>query len=155
MLSTLISFLGGSVFRMIWGEVSAWLTSRQDHKHEIERMRLQAELDAAQHLRMQETVRLQAELGVKTIQVQGEADLSKIDADVFGRGVESIGQKTGYALVDIWKGLVQPVLATICIILVVLNFHEKGWVLDERGWELCGAVLGLFVADRLLFRRGK
>ena len=40
MISALVSFLGGSVFRMLWGEISAWLTKAQDHKHEIERGRV-------------------------------------------------------------------------------------------------------------------
>lgn len=73
MISALFSFLGGSVFRMIWGEVSHWLTARQDHTFEIERLRLQADMDAAQHARNLEAIRMQADLGVKTIQVQAEA----------------------------------------------------------------------------------
>lgn len=155
LLSGLVSFLGGSAFRMIWGELSAWLSARQEHKHEIERLRLQAEMDAAQHGRTMESIKLQAELGVKTIQVQAEADVSRIDADAFSKAVEGVSKQTGYAVIDIWKGAIQPLLATICIALVVLHFHTKDWVLDDRGWELVGAVLGLFVADRLLFRRGK
>ena len=47
MLSALFSFLGGSVFRMIWGEVSAYLTARQQHSQEMDRMKLQADLEAA------------------------------------------------------------------------------------------------------------
>ena len=45
MISALLSFFGGTAFRMIWGELSAWLNKRQDHQHEIERLRLQADLD--------------------------------------------------------------------------------------------------------------
>ena len=41
MFSALFSFLGGSVFRMIWGEVSSFIEKRQEHAQEIERMRLQ------------------------------------------------------------------------------------------------------------------
>ncbi len=155
MFSTLISFLGGSVFRMIWGEVSSWWTARQDHKHEIERMRLQGELDAAQHGRNLEAIKVQAELGVKTIQVQAEADIGRIDADMFSRAVESTGRGTGITWVDAWNGVIRPLLATECMVLVSLHFYSKGWVLDDRGWELAGAALGIFVADRVLFRRGK
>ena len=50
MFSGLIAFLGGSAFRMIWGELAAWLTARQDHRHELERMRLSADLEAARAL---------------------------------------------------------------------------------------------------------
>ena len=42
MISAIISFLGGSVFRMIWGEVSTWVTAKQNHAQELERLRLQA-----------------------------------------------------------------------------------------------------------------
>jgi len=155
MFSTLLSFLGGSVFRMLWGEVSSWVTARQDHKHEVERMRLQGELDAAQHGRNLEAIRVQAELGVKTIQVQAEADIGRIDAEAFSKAVEGTSKPTGITWVDAWNGLIRPLLATECMLLVSLHFHSKGWVLDDRGWELAGAALGIFVADRVLFRRGK
>ena len=51
MLSALLSFFGGTAFRMLWGEVSAYLNKKQDHAFEIERMRLQEQFDAAQHAR--------------------------------------------------------------------------------------------------------
>ena len=31
MFTALFSFLGGSAFRMIWGEVTAFVSKRQDH----------------------------------------------------------------------------------------------------------------------------
>ena len=60
MISALIAFLGGSFVRMLMGEVAAWWTKRQDHSQEMDRMRLQGELDAAQHDRNQAAIRLQA-----------------------------------------------------------------------------------------------
>ena len=34
--------------------------------------------------------------------------------------------------------------------------HNVGWwVLDQDSWMLVGAVLGIYVADRTLFKRGK
>lgn len=155
MISALISFFGGSVFRMIWGEVSAWLTARQDHSHEVERMRLQGELDAAAHGRNLESIKLQANLGVKTIQVQAESDLARIDAGVFGQAVELTGRQTGFAVVDIWNGIIRPALATECMLLWSLHLYRNNWTLDEQGWALVGAALGIFVADRSLLKRGK
>jgi uncharacterized protein involved in cysteine biosynthesis len=155
MITTILSFFGGSVFRMIWGEVSAWMTARQDHGHEIDRMRLQGDLDAATHKRSQEAIRTQAELGVQTIRVQGEADLSHIDADVFSKGVELTGRLTGFAVVDIWNGIIRPMLATECMLLWSLHLYRHNWTLDEQGWALVGAALGIFVADRSLLKRGK
>lgn len=155
MMSAIISFFGGSVFRMIWGEVSTWLTARQDHTQEIERLRLQGELDGAEHARNMESIRVQAELGVQTIRVQGEADLSRIDASVFGQAVELTGKQTGFALVDIWNGIIRPALATECMLLWSLHLYRHNWTLDEQGWALVGAALGIFVADRTLLKRGK
>lgn len=154
-ISTLLSFLGGTAFRMIWGEVASWFSERQAHAQEMDMLKLQAEIDAGQHARNLEAIRLQAELGVKTIQVQAEAAISQIEVDAWRERVKNIEQPSGIWIVDLWKGLIQPVLATVCLVLVVLHFHRNGWQLDERGWELCGAVLGLYVADRMLFRRGK
>jgi hypothetical protein len=57
-ISALVSFLGGSIFRTIWGELSVWITARQDHAHEIERMRLQGDLDAAAHARNLDAIRV-------------------------------------------------------------------------------------------------
>jgi hypothetical protein len=28
-------------------------------------------------------------------------------------------------------------------------------VLDDNGWSICGAALGIYLADRSLFKRGK
>lgn len=155
MLSALISFFGGSVFRMVWGEVSAWWTKRQDHLHEVERMKLQAELEQAQHARNLEAIRVQAELGVKTIQVQSQADLDKIEAGAWGTVVESTTKQTGIAFIDIWNGAIRPLLATLAIAVVVAEIAKNGFVLTDWDRELVGAILGIYVADRSLLKRGK
>ena len=74
MFSALFSFLGGSVFRMIWGEVSSFIEKRQEHAQEIERMRLQGDLDDKEHARNMEALRVQSELGIKEVQVKSVAD---------------------------------------------------------------------------------
>ena len=73
MMSALLSFLGGSAFRMIWGEVSTWLTKKQDHRHEMEMMQLQADLDARRHAMQLDAIREQAKAGVQVIEAQREA----------------------------------------------------------------------------------
>jgi hypothetical protein len=154
MITSLISFFSGSLFRMIWGEISGFITARQDHKHEIERMRLQAETEAAQHARNLEAIKLQADLGVQTIRVQGEADIGKLDAAAFSTAVELTGKSSGNWLVDAWNGVIRPGLATVSIGLVVCS--EFALIkLSENGWALAGAALGIYVADRSLFKRGK
>lgn len=155
MLTTLISFLGGSAFRMLWGEISSWLTARQNHAQELDRMRLQGELDAAQHARNLQAIKVQAELGVQTIRVQGEADVGRLEADGWRAAVESIGRPSGIWLVDLWNGCIRPLTASICLFLWVRHVAHHGWVLDEQGWAILGAALGLYLADRTLAKRGK
>ena len=110
MISALLSFFGGSAFRMIWGEVSSWLNKRQDHSFEIERLRLQAEHDAAQHARNLEAIKVQAELGVQTIRVAAEGEVDKIAADAWREAVKATTASTGIWLVDLWNGVVRPLL---------------------------------------------
>jgi hypothetical protein len=155
MLGTILSFLGGSTVRMVWGEVSAYLTARQDHRYELERLELQGRLDAAQHDRNQAAIRLQAELGVQTIRVQGEVDVDKLAALTFDKAVEQTGKSTGFVWIDAWNASIKAALATEVMLMLGLHYYRVGWVLDDRGWELAGAVLGVYLADRFLFRRNK
>jgi cytochrome c biogenesis protein ResB len=155
MFSALLSFLGGSVFRMIWGELSSWLNKKQDHEHEIERLRLQADIDANQHARNMEAIRVQSELGVKTIQVQAEAAIGKIEADGWLEAVKGTTQTIGIYFIDAWNGIIRPLVATWAVLMLTLHFAQHGWVLDDNGWSICGAALGIYLADRALFKRGK
>lgn len=155
MISAIISFLGGSVFRMIWGEVSTWVTAKQSHAQELERLRLQGELDAAQHSRNLEAIRVHAELGVKEIRVKAEADLERIDAEGFYGAARDAMKPTGIWLVDLWNGVIRPLCATIAVAMWVLSLYRSGWVLGSWDQELTAAVLGFFFADRALGKRGK
>lgn len=155
MFSALFSFLGGSAFRMLWGEIAAWVSTKQEHSHEIERMRLQAELDAAQHARNLEAQRLQAELGIKEIAVRSEADLALKDLDVWGKAIDNAGKATGFMLVDVWNGIIRPLVATIAVILWVLALNSQGWKMTEWDKEIVGVVFGFFFASRELAKRGK
>lgn len=155
MISAIFSFLGGSVFRMIWGEVSNFITKRQDHSQEMERMRLQAEQDAAQHARNLESIKVQAELGVKEIRVKADADLDRIDAEGFYAASKEAMKPTGIWLVDLWNGIIRPLCATIAVAMWVLSLYRAGWTLGAWDQELTAAVLGFFFADRTLGKRGK
>lgn len=140
---------------MLWGEIAAWVSSKQEHSHEIERMRLQAELDAAQHARNLEAQRLQAELGIKEIAVRSEADLALKDLDVWGKAIDNAGKATGFMLVDVWNGIIRPLVATIAVILWVLALNSQGWKMTEWDKEIVGVVFGFFFASRELAKRGK
>jgi hypothetical protein len=154
-MSALISFLGGSVFRMLWGEVSAWFTARQEHMQEVERLKLQAQIDAAQHARNLESMRLHNELGIKTIEVQRDAAISQAESDAWADIVRSTSKKTGIRWLDAWNGSIRPFLATLAILLVVVEVVAAGFVMSEWSREIVGAILGIYLADRALQKRGK
>ena len=155
MFTALLSFLGGSAFRMIWGEMSAFITKRQEHAQELDRLRLQGELDAAAHARNLQALQLQAQLGVQTIEVQRDADLARLETDAWGDMVRSLRSPTGIAFLDFWNGAIHPLLATLAIAVVVAQIAANGFVLSDWDKELVAAILGLYVADRRLAKRGK
>jgi hypothetical protein len=155
MFSALISFLGGSAFRMVWGEVSAYFTRRQEHAQEVERMRLQAELDAAQHARHLESIQIQAGLGIKVIEAQRDADLDRIEGEAWGEAVAAVGRQTGIRFLDLWNGSIRPALATMAMVVVLFEIAKNGFTLTDWDRELVGAILGIYVADRQLAKRGK
>jgi hypothetical protein len=155
MITALLSFLGGNVFRMLWGEVSAMLSARQDHRFEIERMRVQADLEAAQHARNLEAIRVQADLGVQTIRVQGEADLAREDAAAFRDAVAASNRPSGIAWVDAWNASVRPAFATVVLVLWLLILHRQGYSPSPWDLDMMAAVAGFFFADRTLGKRGK
>lgn len=155
MISGLISFLGGSAFRLIWGEVSAYFTKKQEHAQELERMKLQEELEKGRHERDQARIKLQADLGVKEVQVQTDAAISKTEAEAWLQAVRDVGKQTGIKFIDIWNGSIRPLLATLAIAVVVAEIAKHGFVLSDWDRELVGAILGIYVADRTLAKRGK
>jgi hypothetical protein len=155
MFSALISFLGGNAFRLIFGEIVSFLNKKQDHAQEVERMRLQAELDAAQHERNLKAITVQADLGVKTIEVQSEAAINEIEAAGWLEAVKATAIKTGVAWVDSWNAVIRPGVATWAIGMMTLAEIGAISQLSEQTWAICGAALGIYLADRSLFKRGK
>lgn len=152
--SALLSFLGGSTFRMLWGEISAWLNRRQDHRHELELLELQERMAAAQHARDLAAQRLQAQLGIKVIEVQSKAHVAGIEAQAWGEAVRATGQRSGYWIADAWNAVIRPSLATWSIVMITGD-TVGWWLLSENGWMLASAALGIYVADRTLFKKGR
>jgi hypothetical protein len=115
----------------------------------------QAKVAAQTHAQNLEAIRVQSELGVKTVAVQKDADLARIDASAWAEAVAAVGRTTGIKFLDMWNGSIRPALATIAIALVVFEVVKAGFVLTEWDRELVGAILGIYVADRTLSKRGK
>lgn len=155
MLSALFSFLGGSVFRMIWGEVAGFIAKKQDHQFEIERLRLQNELEDRAHQRNQEALRLQSELGIKTIEAQAESNVMTAEAEAFTEAMKNAMKPTGIYWVDAWNGIIRPAAATLALVLWFLKLWHQNFVMEAYDTEITGVVLGFFFADRSLGKRGK
>lgn len=155
MFSALFSFLGGSAFRMVWGEVASYFQKKQDHEFELERVRLQGTMEAAQHDRNMAAIKLQSDLGIKVIEAQRDATLAGVEADAWLAAVKDVGKQTGIKFLDLWNGSVRPLLATLAILVVVGEVVATGFILSEWHKELVAAILGLYVADRSLTKRGK
>lgn len=149
MITALMTFLGGATVRLFLGHLFDFITKWQDQKNELARLTLQGQLDAAQHTRNLEAIKVQADLGVKVIEAQTEAQVTQAEADAFIEAVRATGQRTGIMWVDLWNGIVRPLLASMCIVLWVAKIVGAGFVLDEWDRELMGMALGVFVGGRI------
>ena len=155
MFSAIFSFLGGAAFRMIWGEISGYFKQRQEHKQQVEMMRLQAELDAGRHARDLERIKLQADLGVREVQIKGDLAIAKTEAEAFVEAMKNAMKPTGNWLIDAWNGSIRPQFAQFALLMWFAKVIGQGFVLDAYDQELSCAILGFFVADRTLGKRGK
>lgn len=80
MFGSLIAFFSSTFFRLIWGEVSTWWTARQDHKYELERMRLQNELAQSTHQRDLERIKFELDHKVQLVEATSNARMGEIAA---------------------------------------------------------------------------
>ena len=152
MIEAVLSFLGGSAFRMIWGEVSAFFVRKQEHAQEIERMSLQAELDDKAHARNLESLRLQAELGIKEVQVKADAEVAVEEAVAFTEAIKQSYKPSGVAWIDAWNASIRPQYAEVALILWVCKLWQQGFGMDSFDIGLMAVIAGYFFADRTLRR---
>jgi len=151
----ILEFLGGAAFRALTGTVAQAWTKYQDHKHELEMMRLQNDLDQARAVRQMNQQRLAAELQVRTIEIQKDADIAAAEAEALKTALENFARPTGIPWVDGWNGSIRPAFATIVLGLWMSALVSSGFVLSEWDKELMGVVAGFFFADRQLRKSGK
>jgi DNA-binding helix-hairpin-helix protein with protein kinase domain len=154
MLDAIVTFIGGATARLIVGHVFDALVKWQDTKAENDRIKLQEQIEEAQHKRMLEQIKVQADLGVKLIETKANAHIDAIAADSFLEAVKSTTVKTGISVIDAWNGAVRPLLATICICLWISAVYQKHFVLDEWDKSLMSLALGVFVGGRIHLKGG-
>jgi hypothetical protein len=155
MITALLSLLGGGTFRLLLGELVAWFKQRQDQSAELAMMRLQGDLAAAEHARNLDSIRLQAELGVKTIAVRAESDIAASEAQAFRDAVAASMRPSGIRWVDAWNASIRPAFASIALLLWGLALWRQGFMLSEWDQAVMGVVIGFFFADRSLRKQGR
>ena len=114
---TLFFFLGGTAFRLIFGQVMEWLNKRQDHLHEMDMAELQSRLEGDRHTRDMDRIKLQSDLNVKEVVVQADAHVRASEAEAFIEAVKATQVKSGVTWVDGWNGAIRPAGATIALTL--------------------------------------
>lgn len=155
-MSAILSFLGGSAFRLIWSQFAEYLNKRQEHAQEVERMKLQAGLDDNRHKNDCERVRLQSELGVKEIMVSADAEIGKLEAAAFLEAMKSaIPPPTGIRWVDAWNNIIRPIGATLGYFLVFMELLTVNFIMNDWHRALVGTMLGFFFASRELAKGRK
>lgn len=153
MFSAIFTFLGGAAFRYALGRGIDWLEKRQEHLQERDRLAAQERLDAARHERQLETIRLQHQLGIEQIQVQGEQASDLEAARAFTEAMKVSNVKTGNKYIDGWNGSIRPAAATISLLLWVGHMAKASFVLTQWDQDLVSSILGFFFADRHLGKR--
>lgn len=152
-LSAFISFLGGSAFRFLIGQLTDWLQKKQDHIQELERMRAQEAIDQAAHERQLAMIRLQSDLKTGEIKLAGEAAVSLEEAKAFTATMAQANTPTGIRFIDAWNGTIRPLTATIAVSLWGLKIVRAWFELTAWDENLIASVLGYYFADRHLGKK--
>lgn len=148
-MTALLSFLGSAVFRWVLEKVLQLSERKQDHAQEIERMRVQAEVDAAQHLRNLEMLKIQSELKLDLIKEETRGAYEAAEGEAFIESIRS-ARPTGVGWVDAWNGTIRPLVSTVCVALWAMTLVQRNFQPNEFDLALIGAVIGWHFGTRSL-----
>lgn len=150
-MSGIISFLGGTAFRWLVGSLLDSWAKHQDHKRELDMMRLQLEQDAMRHEWQQQAIHAQAAAGIQVIEaqsVQGQAAAADLAFLSAVQGANAASNRPDW--IGAWNASIRPALATMAILLLLGEALAPSVVtLSALTAELVCAVLGVFVGDRI------
>jgi uncharacterized membrane protein YqiK len=154
MLSGVFSFLGGAAFRWILGELFGWLKARDEHKAEMERTRLQIELERERATLQRAAAQQAADLGIKVIEAQSEAAAEAAAALAHLRAIEGVNEASKRDdWIGAWNAMIRPELAQVAIIMFVADAIWPDLVtLTPVMIEVFCAALGMFVGERIRHR---
>lgn len=113
-MTAILSFLGSAVFRWLLEKVFAIAERKQDHEQELASIKLQAEVDAAQHIRNLEMLEIQSRLKLDLIKEETRGAFEAAEGAAFVESIRS-AKATGIRWLDGWNGSIRPFMATVCI----------------------------------------
>ena len=148
-MTAILSFLGSAVFRWALEKLFGLAERKQDHAQEVERMRVQAEVDAAQHLRNLEMLEIQSRLKLDLIREEVRGAVEQADAAAFVESIKA-ARPTGVPWVDAWQGIIRPLVSTVCVGLWCMSLVERRFVMQEFDLALVGSVIGWHFGTRSL-----
>jgi hypothetical protein len=149
MLTAVLTFLGGATMRMLLGYLYEFATKWQDNRNELRRMELQGTLEQARHERETAALRLQAELGIKVIEVQAQREHAAAEDAMLLEATRATMRASGIGWVDAWNHAIRPLLASVCIALWLASLVERSFKLDDWDKALMSLALGVFVGGRI------
>lgn len=148
-MTALLSFLGSAVFRWLLEKVFSLAERKQDHSQEIDRMRVQAEVDAAQHLRNLEMLKIQSELKLDLIKEEVRGAFEAHEGEALIESIRS-AKPSGVKWVDAWNAIIRPLVSTVCVALWAMSLVKRGFQPNEFDLALIGAVIGWHFGTRSL-----
>lgn len=161
----LLSFLGGTAFRWLFGEIIGFFKARQEHAQELERMRLEHEQARDRQQWQREAVQAAAQAGIRLVEAQSEAARGAAADAAFLAAVQSVGavseeagtvsERPGFVgwlagLAVALNAFIRPELAQVSILLIAGSaiWPQHVVLTGLVGEVVCGA-LGLFVGERI------
>lgn len=147
--SALASFLGATAFRLALSFGMDRFKDWQEHRFEMERIKVQDKIEQNIHDRNLQSLRVQKLLGVLEIAVHKEYDQSVEDSARFDQAVASVTKPTGVKWLDTLNSVIRPELAQVCILVWGISIIVRGFVLTPWDLELISATLGVFVGSRI------
>lgn len=151
MFGGLISFLGGTAFRWLIGEVLGFIKARDEHKAEMERMRLQHDQDADRAKWQREAMAAAAAEGLRIVEAQSVASAARAADDAFLSAIGGVNEASKRSdWIGAWNASIRPLLASVSIVLLVGQAVAPSvFVLSALTLDLICAVLGVFVGERI------
>jgi hypothetical protein len=148
-MTAILSFLGSAVFRWLLEKVFNIVERKQDHGQELERIKMQAEVDAAQHLRNLEMLEVQSRLKLDLVKEEHRGAFEAAEGEAFIESIKA-AKPSGIPWIDAWGGTIRPMVSTVCVGIWLASFVQRGFVANEFDLALIGSVIGWHFGTRSL-----